>query len=107
MLPSGLVYEGCVREGCPARRGARLGDAAIAATHSSSAGALTEDACKAPHSHKLYWMPQDTAVHLQQCQVYSYECVHPLADVWSVMHANQQMLLCHESTVAVFSRAVF
>ncbi len=47
--PAGLVSKGCVREGCPARTGARLGDAAIAATHSSSAGALTEDACKAPH----------------------------------------------------------
>ena len=54
-MPStaGLVCEACVREGCPASTGARLGDAAIAATHSSSAGARTEDACRAPHLTSL------------------------------------------------------
>ena len=36
-----------VVEGCPARTGARLAEAAMAATHSKSAGALTEEACRA------------------------------------------------------------
>ena len=34
-----------VMDGCPASTGTRLGDAAIAATHSSSAGARTDAAC--------------------------------------------------------------
>ena len=98
VLPStaGLVSEGCVREGCPDRTGARLEDAAIAATHSSNAGALREDACKAPH----------LTSHAQQCQVYSYENMHALVDVWSVMHADEQTLLCYESTVAMHYSAV-
>jgi hypothetical protein len=51
--PASLLSEACVTEGCPDKTGARLGDAAIAATHSSSAGALTEDACQVSHLTNL------------------------------------------------------
>ena len=40
------MREGEVREGRPASTGARLGEADMAATHSSRAGALVADACK-------------------------------------------------------------
>jgi len=82
VLPStaGLVSEECVRDGCPARTGARLGDAAIAATHSSSAGALTEDACKAPHLISSIvilqaQMDRGLAADSQRRQVCTYDCL--------------------------------
>ncbi len=82
VLPStaGLVSEACVREGCPARTGARLGDAAIAATHSSSAGALAEAACKTPHliSSNVVLQAQmhrGFAADSQQHQLCNHDCL--------------------------------
>ena len=51
-----------VEEGCPPRTGARLAEAAMAATHSNSAGALTEEACRA--DKKARCNPQVPLYHL-------------------------------------------
>lgn len=49
-------------EGWPPRTGARLAEAAMAATHSKSAGALTEEACRA--DKKARCNPQVPLYHL-------------------------------------------
>ena len=50
-----------VMEGCPARSGARLAEAAIAATHSKRAGALTDEACRA--NMRATFVPQVPSYH--------------------------------------------
>lgn len=95
VLPSaaGLVCEGCVREGWPARTGARVGDAAIAATHSSSAGALTEDACKAPHliSSNVILQAQTSSYKLK-CHLTSSNGQRPCSRITATSSTHSQLL---------------